>query len=260
MARTQEVFRVAPDKVREARSDIANQIHFARYNDRKKNEYYTDRTGDEYLHQLCGLENVFSYVRTLPPEHRTVLDIGAGEMFGIKEIAESDIGQGISFVATNLERVATMQEGDLPFTPILTSGEVLAGIPNESVGAVISCSGIAYSKEPKFMIGRIHEVLAPGGVLKATFRAQRIFDPELCQEYERLGYQDYRRFTAPLGDLGYNIWPYIDETHDPSRDVLTAIKPGNPHAPSARELFESDKQLLQESIIANFLTFSGKAE
>jgi ubiquinone/menaquinone biosynthesis C-methylase UbiE len=202
------------------RSEVAKAITRARTQERIGSPYKINRAGWEYAHQLAGLEHLFSYVRNLPS--KTVLDIGSGTTEGVHDISQNAIAEGLHFEATVLRPRSEIAENLGLKDTHITSGEVLRGIPDASIGCIIALHSLRYSAAPELAAKSIHRVLVPGGVLKAA-KLEHAFS-KIYDTLETLGY-----------DINvYEIWG--------GTSVLLAIKPGNISGMTAAQLLQLDKE------------------
>lgn len=234
-----------------ARNKAAAQIRKARSLE-AVNAYPDYRGMHEYIAGLEGVRALFSYVRWLDPENPRILGIGEGRMIAARQFAESKTGRGIHFIATGLSHVDAVTSPTPHFTALLTSAEELHGIQDGSISAAIAMYSLAYSKAPALALGRIDQVLRPGGVLKATFRAKKITPPgkKLVNDL-----QTYGKFLPVLKRMGYDV--AIHHEFDPAisdRDVLLAVKPGK-NAAKAQTLLDDDIADYHEYVNTAFAVF-----
>jgi SAM-dependent methyltransferase len=241
----------------EVRSRIAQQIKFIRSAEHRHEnlEAAWDRDKLDYFFALNGLSNFFDYAFKAgrlhtwpwPWPYPQVLDIGAGTTRGIAEIAESEIGNKLVFQATVLTRNPQIEKNlGFEFTHI-TSAEVLRGFSPESISAVISFNGIAYSAEPEIAARRIDEILIPGGAIKVTFKPKT--DNSVPTEAHLNTFSTHDRFSTELKKLGYDVAVINEELQEAygrprevgaNEDVMLAIKSGGKVNATARELLASD--------------------
>jgi SAM-dependent methyltransferase len=224
------------------RTQIAKQIKDARKNERSVTEdslekYPTDRDYLMYWYSIGGLKYVFEYLKTLPSN--IVLDIGTGTGKAASEMSRSRSAQGLDVHATSLRNDPELQKNFPDKTKLhITSVETLRGIERSSVGTVLAMCSIAYANYPKLAIQKIDEVLVPGGVLKANF------SPGSGHAYGDVIFKSSDVFVETLHSLGYdvdvstnNIYLKKDDHYAKGKAlVVLAIKPGNPNAPTAKEL------------------------
>ncbi len=206
------------------RKEAAHQIRRARWREREGRPYNRDRSGFQYIKELAGVKELFSYLKTLPS--RKILDIGAGTTHGITDISQSSFGTDMEFEATVLNSVPQIEKYLGNERTHITSAEILRGIPDNSIACVLSVFSLTYSRAPELVIGSVDRVLVPGGVIKIGSD-----DAPIWQLYQL------------LKDKGYDTDE--DEGWGTFRVVL-GIKPGNPTAPSAASLIEKDKKTMSE--------------
>jgi SAM-dependent methyltransferase len=228
------------------RKQIADQLKKARTTERSANEesYLIHRSGKECLFRLGGLRYFFNYIRTL--NTNKVLDIGVGTGNASSVISKMDISAGLDFEVTALRNLQDLAKNFSKDKIHITEVESLRGIPNESVAGVIGVNSIAYATYPKFAVKRINEVLISGGAVKATFHSIGG-----GSNHDGAIFKGPEKFAEAFKSLGYDV-VYVDnrfivDTNDgpeplvgASNSIVVAIKPGNAHAPQARELLSLD--------------------
>lgn len=254
---SERIHRLSLANESEARSNTAKEIRDARREERGELIYPLNRGFEHYLNGFSGFRYLLEFAKMFPPEERNVLDIGAGRMIAIAQLAQRSIGEGLHFYATALTRSPIADNPNPRLTPILTSAETLRGINKESIAVALSYNGLAFSKEPSLAIERIDEVLAPGGVVKATFRTKGA-EQAVCES--RLDFQTYERFVPLFEDLGYDL--AILPSQDPINndvDVVLAVKPGRPSIP-AQALLDVDKKDTDEYHEYSSATVSAKGK
>ena len=179
---------------------------------------------------------LFNYVRRLPSS--TVLDIGAGTTKGISDIAKSKMGEGLTFkgtVLTNKSEVAeNLGKENVYHTPV----ELLRGVSDSSIGAVIAVLSAAYSDEPELAVSAIDRVLVPGGAFKGVFGVdigvEAHFLPKSLASFEQFFQQ-----------LHYDIAKYNSTE---GLGVLLAVKPGGMESVRADDLFDLDKVSIEQQL------------
>ncbi len=200
------------------------------------NAYNIRRTADRYLRELCGLKHMFDYVRTL--SSKSVLDIGAGSTKAARQLSELGMARELSFEATTLSRSSKISDhfhidsikklvsDNLGWDKTrITTAEVLRGIPNASKGAVLAVYSLPYSAAPELAVKNIDRVLVQGGVFKGLFPNDNKMD-QFSLFVDAFKLHGYDTHNAEI-HLGYQ--------------VILAIKPGKPDAPSAEKLFALDE-------------------
>lgn len=179
--------------------------------------YETGRDGIQYVRELQGVQSLFQYVKALNSSDR-ILDIGAGGTRGIRDLAKSPLGEGLSFEATVLT-APEVSEWTLEKDKIhITSAELLKGIEDESVGGALGALSVAYSEVPAFAVRGINRVLVPGGVFKGSFPSEN--------GVHSAGLKRFHTFQAEFEALGYNT-AFLENING---DVFLAIKPGGPNS------------------------------
>lgn len=211
------------------RNKVASQIKNIRKSE-KLGVFDANRDGKSYLNTFLGLREVFNYVRALNTSN-LVLDVGAGTTRGISEISRSCLGKSLDFKATVLYRHPDIEKNLGHQKTISTSAEVLRGVANTSVGAILGLNSFAYSDSLNLVANRFDEVLVPGGLIKATFLSN-----EIKGRLGTLGIKTYNKFLTVLREKEYDIATISQGTYD----ILIAIKPGLTNVLSARQLLESD--------------------
>ena len=191
--------------------------------------YTNTRGGAWYIEDFKGVQHLFDYVRTLPS--RIVVDVGAGVLNGVSDLANSRFGKSLTFEATILARPKNMKNPPDKVRIHRTSVETLRGIKDASVGCIIGDSSIAYS-EPSLAVQSIDRVLVPGGVLKATFAKKGSKSKAV-----EMGMKESGVFAEKLRALHYVV---KEEPELYGRSIILAIKPGGDGAITAEELFRKD--------------------
>jgi SAM-dependent methyltransferase len=191
------------------------------------------------------------------------LDVGAGTTQGIHAVSRREMSEGLDFAATTLSRSAKVAYPDRPHLTIehlveknlgwgkthITSAEVLRGVENKSVGAVLSVFSLPYSKAPRLAAASIDRVLVEGGVFKGFFPTK---------DDEAKGISSYALFEQEFRERGYAIatraygkYPYV---------VVLAIKPGTSDAPDPEMLIEADLQDVEnQRLVKSYMAASNVA-
>lgn len=185
-----------------------------------------------------------------------MLDIGAGAGNGARGISESSTAKGLDIQVTSLTNNAKLRD-NFPKEKIhVTPSETLRGIAPESVAGVLAVWSIAYSANPKESINKINEVLVPGGAIKAVFPSSGL---EVSQK--GLSVKGPEVFKTQLETLGYNVVDFNHQFTTPElinhprgvtfsgNRIILGIKPGNPNAPSAKDLLQADLEELNKKAI-----------
>jgi len=221
------------------RVQIAEQIKKARKSEREDQKYECHRSGKEYFYRIGGLKNLFQYLKSLPSNK--VLDVGAGTGNASYRISQMPISDGLDFEITALRNSPELMNNFPKEKTHITEVESLNGIKNESLAGVIGVNSIAYSINPKLVVERIDEVLIKGGVVKATFNKFGV-----SHDYGGLVFKGPEKFIEVFASLGYDS-SFIENKFSAEDDfgvfvnsIILAIKPGNPKAPSAKELLDLD--------------------
>lgn len=214
------------------RSEVARQLIRIR-NTERGGLYRTDRTGAEYVYNLCGLEYLFDHVRSLRTSS-IILDVGSGTTRGIYELSISSLGHGLQFKATvlNIKSSLVSQYLGKEHTHA-TSVEVLRGIQNNSIGAVLGMASVGYSDQPALAVRSIDRILVPGGVFKGTFLRSERVEPQ-----DSFGFKRYHAFKKAFQEKRYDT----DIEFGGKEDVLLAIKPGGEKQITAQELLQRDSE------------------
>jgi SAM-dependent methyltransferase len=218
------------------RNNIAKQLKATRREERKRiTEMVLDRNGREYIEYFEGITSMFEYVKSLPSN--TILDIGAGRGRGIRELAESALGEGLRFKTTVLGNSDRIEKSDAIARVHITPAETLRGISNESIGGILALYSISYCENPEIVTKRIDEVLVPGGVVKATFPdlPGRLSRTSKFIQWDALPYEHFFK------GMGYDVL-----VHSSQRQILLALKPGGNI--SASKLMEADEKSYEEQM------------
>lgn len=200
---------------------------------REEDEDYLDyRDFYGYLAMLDGLRNFLDYARKLDP-HPLVLDLGAGETLAAAQLEKSSFGKDLVIEAITLTRKKAI-ENNLGFDKThITSIERMHGIRDNSVSAMISVNGLAYSSFPELAVESIDRVLVPGGSIKAFLKFP--IDRQNVKPLEE-SRQTPHRFSKALTSLGYDVGMSINFMGS----VLLGIKPGGSITASAKDLLDAD--------------------
>ncbi len=222
------------------RRTLAGQLLNARYfqghkimeiaTDRGMYQDMSDGGLEGYVDAFHGLTYFLDAVRKLG-NTPTVLDIGAGTTRAVTQIAKSSLGVGLDFIATSVayDKMIETDKGIGRDRFRVTSAEKLKGIEDNSIAAIISLAGFAYSDLPEKTIKRLDEVLVAGGLIKATFDNR-----ERGEEY---GMHRHHKFTKALREKGYDV--AIRQVPS-GMDVLVAVKPGRSDSFKAMDLLTRD--------------------
>lgn len=201
---------------------VAQRIRSLRDYERQKKSYPMDRGKEDYIEACRGLKYFFDYARTLRNSN-LVVDIGAGTTRAISQIAKSELGQGLKFKATVLDKKPQVNLYLGENNTITTSAEMLKGISSESVAGILGIVSIGYCEFPEIAAKRINEVLIPNGVIKSAFGDGIIGTKRMFE------------FATAWRDMDYDVAIKPGE-----HAVLIAIKPGGNKTISASELLEKD--------------------
>ncbi|HVA11238.1 MAG TPA: hypothetical protein VNG32_03655 [Candidatus Dormibacteraeota bacterium] len=218
----------------------AAQIAHMRLLEQIEPEYIKDSSILDYLKSAKGLQAFLTHSRSRSVPN--VLEIGSGTATALTQIAESQFGEGLSFIGTNLTH---RPKPDTPQVVLRqTPAEVLDGFAPQSVGGILSIGAIAFSAAPELVIDSIDRTLVKGAAIKATFRAKHSYGPEWDGKYDAWGYGPHDAFSKELRQRRFDV--AIMETE--VDDVLVAIKPGVRKIVTARELLEQDSQTLHDQL------------
>ena len=154
----------------------------------------------DYVNWLSGISIFLDYARNIK-ENGRILDIGSGKNVGITEIARSKMGEGLSFIGTNLSKVPGLVEDTSPARIIRTSAEVLHGVEDESISGILSLTSIAYSESPLMVATSMDRVLVPGGAIKAFFNPRNC-ETDFSRQYN---YKTHDEFSNALRNMGYDV-------------------------------------------------------
>lgn len=171
------------------RNLVASQLMTARHYDRH-NGYEVNRYFPEYVEDIRGIKHLLEYVRNNLPRlgSNKILDVGIGRGRATREMSVVPWGEGLVFEGTTVsiteDVVANFGKTGLH----ITSAESLSGVADNSMAAVLSCFGVAYSKAPDKAIAQVDRVLVPSGVFKAVFYDVRlgvseVMHPDMPDEF-----------------------------------------------------------------------------
>ena len=208
------------------RPRVARQIMDSRRLERFFMNKVWDRSGEEYLKVFSGLKHLLDYARTF--ENPTVLDIGAGTTRGIAEIAQSEEGEGIQFLATVLKKDEETRKHLGNRQTIMTPAETLKGVSDNSTVLILALNSILYSEAPEMVVQSIDRVLKTGGVLKATYQTDE------GKSIGPLKLHAFKEFRPFFKKRGYEI-ASISKS---GTDVVLLVKPGGKR--SVTELLQAD--------------------
>jgi SAM-dependent methyltransferase len=192
------------------RQEIAAQVAATRLYD-ANNDYHNSRNGRDYIRALDGMSGYLEYVSRLPTKR--ILDIGAGTT---RAAAELEKMTGIPFWATVLvdrEEIERYLGRDKTY---FTSVEYLSGIPDNSCGGALGVYSVAYSSAPRYAVGAIDRVLAPGGIFKGTFA------PPHMNYHSNIGLRGAYPFIQAFDEAGFVVGSGSDKS---PFTVVVAMKP-----------------------------------
>lgn len=220
------------------RNEVAKQLRFIRSAE-KDRHLVVDREASDYLELTHGLQHFLKYVSDHQTELGTnlVLDIGAGLTKATAGIASSELARGLQLRGTVLRRFPEIDKHLGNENVLRTPVEILRGVKDSSVAAVLSVNGLAWSAAPQQAIRRIDQVLVPGGIIKATF-----LHPEL--ENGKILMHTHSAFTQELQNLGYDI--AIASDKDKQVEIVVAVKSGG--YSTAEEILRADEASLAEQV------------
>ncbi len=197
--------------------------------ERRDGQYELRRGLERYIGELDGLVPSLAYVR----DHTTsnlILDIGAGEAIGINELAKDSRGEDLEFAATGL--VAPDNPDKVPY--LVTSGEYLKGVGDESVGGALALYSITYSPSPEMVVNALDRVLVPGGIVKTRLIEVVTF------AHAGMYISHSGHFVPYFERKGYDI----ATTYGFYSSILLAKKPGGNSQMSAGDLLQRDRASL----------------
>ncbi|HSX53575.1 MAG TPA: hypothetical protein VLF90_04430 [Patescibacteria group bacterium] len=222
------------------RQQAASQIVRMRLLEHTEPEYVKNSSLLDYLQSAKGLLTFLTHSRGSSAPN--ILEIGSGTGTALTQIAESQFGDGLSFIGTNL--LNRPKPGSPQVVLRQTTAEVLRGIAPRSVGGVLSIGSMAFSSAPELVIDTIDRKLVKGAAIKATFRAKHSYGLEWDEKYDAWGYRPHDAFSKELRRRRFDVAVMENE----GDDVLVAIKPGVRNIATARELLEQDSQTLRDQI------------
>lgn len=229
--RERTIHDLGPNDLRRQR--VEDALEAMRFFD-KARRYRSNRIGIEYEEILLGLDYMFYALKWLsgPP---VVLDIGAGTTEGAFDLQVLAEKHGLDMQATVLVE-PFRQPHTLPAHKVrITSAEYLEGFGEATIRGVLALGSITYSAVPDLTIGRIDQVLVPGGILKAAFLA----DPLRSSEQKPFVHTRHQ-FVSTLEELSYDI--ATDDETSSGFDIVLAIKPGGTHMHNAQTLLDADRK------------------
>lgn len=215
----------------------------------------SDRSAQEYVMTLFGLQHLFSYVKN--NLSGDILYLGETTGKGPKELHEDAIAQELPYRVVALRTNPQLEENVGKERILQTSAEQLKGVQKESVGAILSVFGLCYSENPALAIQQADCALQPGGVLKAIFdgrdakgitgfKKADAFEEELRKRgYDIASYEMLKTIPIPP-NLPESVAKMFPKSTISTRTVLLAIKPPLTGGMSAQELLNADLQPFQE--------------
>lgn len=184
--------------------------------------YVPESSLEDYVEAAHGLEMLVQYVKETDSLPKMILDIGTGKGRALSELAQTPLGHGLSFIGTSL--VPRPEFAHMPdnLQIQIAPAEDLKDIPDQSIGAIMSFAGIAFSNDPETVVANMDRVMADGGLIKATFRGKGSYGREWNKKYDAWGYHHHESFSQALGNRGYVVGLLEIKGGD---DVILAMKP-----------------------------------
>ena len=212
----------------ELRQKAAENIIENRRGEKTKAYYYHKERGySAYKEMLFGFSEFFNYVIEHPTLPKRVLEVGVGEAYAFQDMRKEYKGK-LELIGTALR---TPQKEDFRENVHLTSAEALTGFAPESLGGVYGVYSLPYG-QPELVTQRLHEVLAPGGIIKALFPNWKRKDSESV-------FHTSEPFVEIWKKLNYDI-AILSTSGDFPENIVVAIKPGRKIGLSALDLLKKD--------------------
>ncbi len=217
----------------------AAQVVRARRLERDNPDYVKDSSLLDYLRTAQGLLTFLNHARERGVP--AILEIGSGTARAIGQLAQNQMGEGLSFVATGLTH-RHIETPNVLWRP--TPAEVLRGVDDKSVSGIIALSALGFSRVPELVVNNIDRTLVKGGAIKATFRGKESYGEEWDAKYDEWGYGPHDQFTTELRRRRYDV--AVMETG--GDDIMVAIRHTRRMPITARELLEQDAQTLPQQL------------
>lgn len=220
------------------RAEAAAQIHRMRRLESSEPAFIKDSSLTDYLKAAKGLLAFLDHTRERQP---AMLEIGSGTATALDQLAENQLGYGLTLMGTVLRH---LRETKPNVTLRTTPAEILHRVPAKSVGGILSLGGIAFSAVPELVVNNINRTLVKGGILKATFRASHSYGQEWDEKYDEWGYRLHDPFSQELQRRRFDVAVMETEVDD----IMVAIKPGVRKIATAQELLQEDARTLPEQL------------
>ena len=182
--------------------------------------YIPDSALSNYWESMHGFAAFLDHIKTANVPKK-IVDIGTGNGIALSQLVNSPLGEDVSFIGTALTNSSELQ-AVLPIVPVVITQVEKLAIQKNSVGGILARESIGFSNHPELVVENMDRVLAPGGVIKATFKRKKgSYGRKWNRKYENWGYHTHEQFSLELSKRGYDV--AILETD--GDDILLAIKP-----------------------------------
>lgn len=222
------------------RDQVAEKVRKLRKGEQENKLFYMKwRDMEQYETMLRGFDYLFEYARKL--EHKTVLEIGGGETRALAEIAKSEVGKGLKFMATVLTRDKKIED-NLGFENVkITTVEELRGIGDKSISCIIAVYSLPYVVSAELAVKSMDRVLEEGGVCKLYLTN---YSSTNKKRKDGKSVIDGEFFVKEFIKLSYDV----SEISNYGDMTLIAIKPGGKKTATAAEIGNKDLEIMRNKI------------
>lgn len=203
---------------------IARQIEMKRIMPDQKLNEKRDRSANDYLDHLRGLEATLRYAAGLPIT--VLVDHGAGSSRAIAQIAQSEYGEGLAFLGTGIVHDPEIDNHIGRDSYKITPAETMRGFTPSSVGGFISVYGpFEHSAFLDLVLEKTDELLIPDGIIKLCVMKET---PGRGDEVNALKTQRLESIGNFFMNSGYGLatvdWDITDRIG--ANRTFLGIKPG----------------------------------
>lgn len=212
------------ENAKQLRQDAAQGIKETRRRESNDPDFVVDSTMEDYEKKIRILPAILEYVKHSPTP-QTILEIGGGTFRALNEMAQSPMGEGLTFSGTGLQE----HDGWKAFVGKIfkSSAEKLSRIRNDSIGGLLGIQSIGFSKRPELVAAVLQLKVAQEGIVVASFKKKppAKYSPAWGKIYTDWKYQTHDTFSQTLTSLGWDvaILPGRDG-NDVEDDVVVAVK------------------------------------